>query len=118
MVQRRGDVLQAAVSTNGTSYTLLPGTDATVPMPAASLAGVMVSSGTQGTPGTASVAGVTVGSPTITPQAAPSAGACPAGWNCQDIGNPALVGSQSLAGGTWTVSGAGGDIWGDRKSVV
>ena len=35
MVQRRGDVLQAAVSTNGTSYTLLPGTDATVPMPAA-----------------------------------------------------------------------------------
>jgi outer membrane protein assembly factor BamB/regulation of enolase protein 1 (concanavalin A-like superfamily) len=112
MVQRRGDVLQAAVSTNGTSYTLLPGSDATVPMPAASLAGVMVSSGAQGTPGTASVAGVTVGSPTITPQAAPSAGACPTGWNCQDIGNPALVGNQSLSGGTWTVSGAGGDIWG------
>jgi regulation of enolase protein 1 (concanavalin A-like superfamily) len=112
MVQRRGDVLQAAVSTNGTSYTLLPGTDATVPLPAASLAGVMVSSGAQGTPGTASVAGVTVGAPTITPQAAPSAGACPAGWSCQDIGNPALAGNQSLSGGTWTVSGAGGDIWG------
>ena len=111
MVQRRGDVLQAAISTNGTSYTLLPGTDATVPMPAASLAGVMVSSGTQGTSGTASVAGVTVGTPTITPQAAPSVGACPTGWNCQDIGNPALVGNQSLSGGTWTVSGAGGDIW-------
>jgi outer membrane protein assembly factor BamB/regulation of enolase protein 1 (concanavalin A-like superfamily) len=111
MVQRRGDVLQAATSTNGTSYTLIPGTNATVPMPAASLAGVMVSSGTQGTSGTAKVADVTVGSPTVTPQPAPSANACPSGWSCQDIGNPALVGNQALSGGTWTVSGAGGDIW-------
>ena len=111
MVQRRGDVLQAAVSADGTSYTLLPGTNATVPMPTASLAGVMVSSGTLGTSGTATVTAVSVGSPTITPQPAPSASPCPSGWNCQDIGNPALVGNQSLSGATWTVSGAGGDIW-------
>jgi outer membrane protein assembly factor BamB/regulation of enolase protein 1 (concanavalin A-like superfamily) len=111
MVQRRGDVLQAAISTNGTSYALIPGTNATVPMPAASLAGVMVSSGTQGTSGMATVAGVTVGSPTLTPQAASGASPCPSGWSCQDVGNPAVVGNQSLSGGTWTVSGAGGDIW-------
>lgn len=111
MIQRSGDALQAATSTNGTSYTLIPGTNATVPMPAASLAGVMVSSGTQGTSGTATVADVTVGSPTVTPQPAPSADPCPSGWSCQDIGNPALVGDQTLSGGTWTVSGAGGDIW-------
>jgi regulation of enolase protein 1 (concanavalin A-like superfamily) len=53
-----------------------------------------------------------VGAPTLTPQAAPSASPCPSGWSCQDIGNPALVGNQTLSGGTWTVSGAGGDIWG------
>jgi len=111
MVQRTGDVLQAAISTNGTSYTLIPGTSATVPMPAASLAGVMVSSGTQGTPGTATVTGVSVGSPTVNPQPAPSSSPCPSGWSCQDVGNPALVGNQALSGGTWTVSGAGGDIW-------
>jgi outer membrane protein assembly factor BamB/regulation of enolase protein 1 (concanavalin A-like superfamily) len=120
MIQRHGDVLQAAVSTNGTSYALLPGTDATVPMPGASLAGVAVSSGTQGTAGTAAVSGVRVGGPAITAAAASSAHACPSGWGCQDIGNPALVGDQTLSGGTWTVSGAGGDIWstGDQFHYV
>jgi outer membrane protein assembly factor BamB/regulation of enolase protein 1 (concanavalin A-like superfamily) len=111
IVQRHGDLLQAGTSTNGTSYALLPGTDAMVPMPSASLAGVAVSSGTQGTPGTATVAHVSVGAPTVTVQPAPSAGSCPSGWSCQDVGNPALVGNQSLSGSTWTVSGAGGDIW-------
>ncbi len=37
---------------------------------------------------------------------------CPAGWNCADIGNPAPAGSETVANGTWTVQGGGGDIWG------
>jgi hypothetical protein len=37
---------------------------------------------------------------------------CPAGWSCADIGTPALVGSQALANGVWTVQGGGKDIWG------
>jgi outer membrane protein assembly factor BamB/regulation of enolase protein 1 (concanavalin A-like superfamily) len=112
MVQRTGDVLRAAISANGSSYTLLPGTSATVPMPTASLAGVIASSGTQGTAATATVTAVSVGGVTITPQPAATAHACPSGWNCQDIGNPALTGDQALSGSAWTVSGAGGDIWG------
>ncbi len=33
-------------------------------------------------------------------------------WNCADVGNPAQSGSQSLSGGSWTVTGGGADITG------
>src|SRR5207248_10997888 len=36
---------------------------------------------------------------------------CPSNWHCADIGNPALAGSQSQSGSTWTVQGTGYDIW-------
>lgn len=35
----------------------------------------------------------------------------PAGWTDADIGSPGRTGSASLAGGLWTVSGGGSDIW-------
>ena len=44
----------------------------------------------------------------LVPPASPSP--CPSGWNCQDIGNPALVGNQSLSSATWTAQGAGNGI--------
>ena len=43
---------------------------------------------------------------------APPPPGCVTGWTCQDIGAPLLSGSQSVAGSTWTIQGAGGDIWG------
>lgn len=36
--------------------------------------------------------------------------ACPAGWACDDIGDPTLVGDQTLASGVWTLHGSGTDI--------
>ncbi|HET7220411.1 MAG TPA: Ig-like domain-containing protein [Vicinamibacterales bacterium] len=36
----------------------------------------------------------------------------PSGWTSQDIGSPAVAGSASVSSGTWTISGAGTDIWG------
>ena len=36
----------------------------------------------------------------------------PASWTAQDIGNPALAGSASWTSGTFSVRGAGVDIWG------
>lgn len=35
----------------------------------------------------------------------------PAGWSQADIGAPALLGSASINGTTWSVAGAGNDIW-------
>jgi glucose/arabinose dehydrogenase/regulation of enolase protein 1 (concanavalin A-like superfamily) len=37
----------------------------------------------------------------------------PAGWSQADIGGPALQGTANVSGGTWTVAGAGNDIWAD-----
>jgi outer membrane protein assembly factor BamB/regulation of enolase protein 1 (concanavalin A-like superfamily) len=103
-IQRQGDVLTAATSTNGSTYTAVPGSTATVLMPYASLAGLAASGGT------ATFDSVAVGAPSNTPQAAPPATACPSSWTCGDVGYPLTVGNQSLSGNTWTFSGAGSGI--------
>jgi outer membrane protein assembly factor BamB len=109
-IQRQGDVLQAATSPDGVTYTTIPGSTATVLMPYASLAGLAVSSGESGTSGTATFDHVSVGAVTNTPQDTPSASGCPAGWSCGDVGDPIVVGSQSLSGNDWTFEGAGASI--------
>jgi hypothetical protein len=107
---RTGDVLQAATSGDGQAYTLIPGSTATVPLPASALFGVAVSSGTNGTLTTATLTAPVLGPPGAPPAGAAPASPCPGGWSCADAGNPKTVGDQSLAGGTWTVKGAGSDI--------
>jgi outer membrane protein assembly factor BamB len=111
MIQRHGDLFEAATSANGKLFSLVPGTVATVPMPAVSLGGVAVSSGAQGRVAAAVVSHVSVGRPTTTPRPYPSAHRCPAGFSCADIGDPALVGDQQYSRGTWTLRGGGFDIW-------
>ena len=106
-IQRHGDVLTAATSTDGVNYYLVPGSTETVVMPYASLAGLAVSSGTSGTGISASFDTVSVGPNTNTPAGASSAQACPSGWSCGDVGDPVTVGGQSQSGGTWTFTGGG-----------
>jgi outer membrane protein assembly factor BamB/regulation of enolase protein 1 (concanavalin A-like superfamily) len=103
-IQRQGDLLTAATSADGTTYTAVPGSTATVLMPYASLAGLAASGGT------ATFDSFAVGAVSNTPQAVPPATACPSGWNCGDVGYPLTVGNQSLSGTTWTISGAGNGI--------
>jgi outer membrane protein assembly factor BamB len=109
-IQRQGDVLQAATSTDGSTYTMVPGATATVLIPYASLAGLAVGSGQSGTAGTATFDNFSVGGITNTPRNTPPASACPVGWNCGDLGDPLVVGNQSLSGNKWTFAGAGGGI--------
>jgi hypothetical protein len=106
-IQRQGDVLTAATSTDGVTYTMLPGVTATVLMPYAALVGLATSSTLQGTAATANFDTVTIGGLTNTPVNTPSSGACPSGWNCSDIGDPLTIGNQSLAATTWTLAGSG-----------
>jgi glucose/arabinose dehydrogenase len=47
----------------------------------------------------------------VVPAGTPLPG-CPAAWTCGDIGSPAEIGSASMSGGTWTIQGAGTDIYG------
>jgi outer membrane protein assembly factor BamB len=119
-IQRVGDQFQAATSSDGVTYTLVPGTTATVPMAATVIEGVATASGSQGTSNTVAYNAVTIGSPTTRPNPPSSPSPCPGGWSCQDVGNPIVVGDQSLSSGTWTLKGAGQAInnYGDQFHFV
>jgi outer membrane protein assembly factor BamB len=110
-IQRIGDQFTAAASSNGLTYRLLPGTTATLPMPASVLAGIAASSGAGGTVGKAGFAQVAVGAPGVPPALPPQTSPCPDGWSCGAIGNPLLRGGQLVNGSAWTVQGSGVDIW-------
>jgi len=109
-IQRVGDQFQAAISNDGLTYTLVPGSTMNVPMPSSLLEGIALSSGTQGTSDTATYNAVNIGSPGTPPNPPAPATPCPNGWSCRDVGNPAIVGDQSLSGGIWTLKGAGAEI--------
>jgi hypothetical protein len=107
-IQRRGNQFTAATSSDGRTYTLVPGSTVTMVMPASVWTGLAVSSGVQGSAATASFSGVVVGAPGAAPNTPPPVGVCPGGWTCTDVGNAGPQGSQSLSGSTWTVQGGGG----------
>ncbi|HEX9068930.1 MAG TPA: hypothetical protein VF807_09180, partial [Ktedonobacterales bacterium] len=108
--QRVGDIFTAAVSTDGVSYQLLPGSRTQVVMPNTVLTGLATSSGFGTTTSQATYANVAVGQPTTSLAQPPSAHPCPAPWSCQDVGNPAPVGDQTYASPTYTLQGIGSDI--------
>jgi outer membrane protein assembly factor BamB/regulation of enolase protein 1 (concanavalin A-like superfamily) len=116
-IQRVGDTLTAAVSTNGVNYTLVPGTTETVIMPYSSMAGLAEASGANGTTMTAGIGNVTIGGITNTPVNTASTGTCPASWSCGDIGDPLDIGGQSVSGGNWSVQGTGGGIDGRQDQL-
>jgi outer membrane protein assembly factor BamB len=111
-IQRTGDVFQAATSSDGSVYTLVPGSTLTLVMPTSVLMGVAATSGASGTPATTTVSGVQIAAPSTPPLPVPPASACPAGWSCADVGNPLIVGNQTLSSSTWTLTAGGADIVG------
>jgi outer membrane protein assembly factor BamB len=108
-VQRIGDVVQVATSVDGTNYTLIPGSTLTEVFPATIMVGLGVSSDVNGTLSSATFTNVAISAPgtVMTPK---PASPCPVGWTCGDVGNPALVGDQSLKNGVWQMKAAGSDI--------
>src|SRR5260221_8849925 len=107
MVGRAGTTFPAYTSADGATWTPVAGSTISLPNLGGSiLAGLAVTSHS-GQVNTAVFASVSIAN-----SAPPPPGACPAGWTCQDVGSPALAGTQDVANGVWTVKGAGGDIWG------
>ena len=106
-IQRIGDGLTASSSTDGLTYTLVAGGAVTVVLPTAVMAGLATDSGVNGTAGASTIDSVVVGAPGTPPNPPAPPSPCPAGWSCVDVGNPAAVGDQSLAGFIWTIKGAG-----------
>ena len=121
-IQRRGDSFNASLSTNGTTYTLVPGSSATVVMPTSVMAGLAAASGANGTSASSTIDSVVEGAPGPAPVPPASPSACPTGWSCVDVGTPASVGDQSLSSGTWTIKGAGtasgNNVYSDQMHLI
>ncbi len=111
-IQRTGNTFQAAVSTDGVTYTLVPGSTVTVVMPNQVAVGLASSSGVNATLGNVTYAHVMMSKPSNVPLASHPVSPCPNGWSCGDIGNPGLVGDQIVNNGGITLFGAGTDVWG------
>jgi outer membrane protein assembly factor BamB len=116
-IVRAGDRFQTAISPDGGRFTLVPGAGAVLPLPASALEGVATSSRAPASAASATYTGVAVSGPGPTPAPVPPASACPGGWTCADVGNPALVGDQSDSGGSWTVRGSGVEAAGYADQV-
>jgi len=103
----------AYTSSNGTTWTMVPGsTQVLTGLSGTLLAGLAVTSHSQGTSST-------VGFDTVSVTATefpPPGYSCPTGWVCTDIGGPQPLGQQTLSGGLWSLSGGGGDIWATADS--
>ena len=96
-LERQGDVFTGYTSANGTDWTPVGRT--TVAMGTNVTAGLAVSSHLNGTLNTSTFDNVSVVSHPD--------------WTSQDIGAPALSGSTTILGNTFTVKGGGNDIWAD-----
>ena len=74
MIQRTGNLFSAGVSTDGTNYTLIPGSTADVDLPTTTMQGLAVDSGSSTSTGTATFSNINVGSPVSTTHGAARAG--------------------------------------------
>jgi phosphatidylserine/phosphatidylglycerophosphate/cardiolipin synthase-like enzyme/regulation of enolase protein 1 (concanavalin A-like superfamily) len=102
---RSGNTITAFVSTNGTSWTRV-GSD-TFSMPSTVLVGLVAHSHTTSALATAVFDNVSIANSAPSPTAS-----LPSGWQSRDIGAVGIAGSASASGGTYTVRGAGADVWG------
>jgi len=106
-LDRVGSTFNAYQSPDGVIWSLVD--TATIPMAAGVLVGLGVSSHTTTAAATATFdnVGVVPGTPTPPPT-------LPPGWNHQDVGSVGAAGAASLntATSTYSVKGAGADIWG------
>jgi outer membrane protein assembly factor BamB len=99
--------LTAYTSPDGNAWTAVPGTTISLPLTGALLAGFAVTSHSQG-----NLSSVDFGTPAVATGSTQPPGVCPAAYTCTDVGGAQPPGNQALSGGTWTVGGGGGDIWG------
>ena len=111
-VVRSGELMTSYLSPDGAAW-MLVGSE-TIPMPATIYVGVAVVSKDPGRTALATFTNVTVstaGTSEPPPPPPPPPTPDPATWADSDIGNPVLAGRASESGGTFSVTGAGSDIW-------
>ncbi|WP_370085273.1 PQQ-dependent sugar dehydrogenase [Streptacidiphilus sp. MAP12-16] len=104
-LQRSGDTFTSWQSADGSSWTQIG--IATVPMTGPVTIGLFDTSHNIGQVSSVAFDQVSVTGSSVTPP-----GPLPAPWTDGDVGSPTLTGSAGYANGSYTVQGAGADIWG------
>jgi regulation of enolase protein 1 (concanavalin A-like superfamily) len=107
-IERRSSSFTAFRSNDGVSWTRIG--SATISMASSVYVGLAVTSHDPTTRATARFGNVQV--------TRPLAAALPAGWSAGDIGTPAIGGSASASGSTFTVRSAGSVIWGSSDQFT
>jgi len=105
MVARSNGTFSAYTSSDGNTWTLVPGSSMVI----SSMSGSMLAGVASTSHNSTLIATSTLDTISVSGSTAP---ACSNGWSCADIGAPTLAGSQSLSGGTWNITAAGSDIYG------
>jgi outer membrane protein assembly factor BamB len=97
----------AYMSTDGSTWTYIAGSEVTLSLPGPLVAGLATDSYNASIRSTATIDNVAE-----LPGSSPPPYLCPAGWTCSDIGGPLPSGQDQLtSSGTWNEVGGGGDIW-------
>ena len=118
MIQRKGTSSAPGSPPDGTNYTLIPGSTASVDLPTTTMQGIAVASGSSSQYGTASFSNISVGAPVTTTLSPPApADPCPASWTCADLGNPSPPGDTTGSGGSLNLAGTGTGFGGSSDSV-
>ncbi len=107
---RAGNVVTGSVSTNGSTWTVVGST--TTSMSTTATLGMLVNSHTTSALNTSVFDTVTLTAGSAPPPPPPPPPSLPTPWTDQDIGATGIAGSASYSSGTFTVAGAGADIWG------
>lgn len=112
-MSRSGNTMTAAVSTDGTNWTTVG--SQSIAMNATIQVGLAVTSHLDGTVSTATFDNVSIATNAPPPPPPPPPpGPLPTGWTSSDVGATTPAGAASFDGATSTfsISGAGADIWG------
>ncbi len=110
-IQRVGDQFHTEASTDGETYVIIPGSTVNMVMPNPLNTGLAVSSDDNETMTTVIYSNVIFDVTKSNDYVFASSAVCPTAWNCNDVGNPALLGTHSFNNDVWMIQGAGSDIW-------
>jgi len=110
-IQRVGDQFHTEESTEGGNYVIIPGSTVNMVMPTSLNSGLAVSSDNDATMVTVTYSDVSFDATKSDAHLPASTAVCPTGWHCNDVDNPALLGTHSFNNDVWMIQGAGSDIW-------
>ena len=105
-LSRSGNTISAYESADGTTWNSVGSN--TFSMPSTVYVGLAVSSHVSGTTATATFDSVSTGG-SAPPPPPPT---LPSGWSSRDVGATGATGTSSYSNNTFTIAGAGADVWG------